>query len=454
MRMGMKAIFAGLAFFAAAMLVAAPVAEFTTQPSGVSVYVNGERRGAAIPTLQLSDLRPGETYRLRFDMPGYESAYRFFTMENRNTSTVVALSPEKGLLLVSSEPEGASITDESGNRLGQTPRLVTSLDAKDPHTLTLSKTGYQDARIRIAFDGRRPQIQKVALSVDSGTVEVTTEPAGASITINGVDFGRTPVKAEGVARGRAVISARMEGYRPLTKEVDIAAGYNVPVSFELTAIPGRMTLSSFPEGARFYLEDSPYPTKKNEPLGSDPVIVCDGLKPGAYRVRAEMKGYAALQRTIQIVPGADLKEEFRLKNIMGAVEFVTRPAGATIYVDGRKVGETVSTNPMASVSDAFIVRNLLAGEHDVRVVMHGHAAWTGYVTVNASETVQQQVRLAKVFTPDLRVYLSDETIEGVLVRDDGLTLTIEVQPDPKRATTINRIIPNDRILRREAIFAQ
>lgn len=453
MKKGFAMVLALQALLALSSVFAAPVAEFTTQPSGATVFVNGERKGAAIPTLQVMDLRPGETYRLRFTMPGYETVYQFFKMEEQNVSRIIPMTPEKGLLVVTSDPEGASIRDENGNMLGQTPRLVTSLDAKDVHTLVLSKLGYQDAQIRVNFDGRRPQIQTVPLTVDSGTVEITTVPAGASVTINGVDHGTAPAKATGVSRGRAVVAVSLAGYRPVTKTVEISAGYNPPITIELAAIAGSLSLSSVPTGARFYLEEEPFGSRKASPLGSDSVVVCEDLKPGLYRVRAEMKGYGTQSREIRIKPGESVKEEFRLESVMGALELVTNPAGATITVDGRRAGESTSSNPNATASDAFFVRNLMAGDHDVRVEKHGYATWTGHVTVNASETTQQQIRLTRVFTPDLRVYLSDETVEGVMVKDDGYTLTLEVSLGPKRPT-MNRLIPHDRIIKRERIFAQ
>lgn len=433
---------------------AAPVAEFTTQPSGASVFVNGVRRGAAIPTLQLTDLRPGETYRLRFMMPGYEPLYQFFTMDDQNVSRVVSLAPEKGLLVLHSEPQGASIRDANGNVLGQTPRVVTSLEASDVHTLVLSKLGYQDAQIRVAFDGRRPQFLTVPLTVDSGTVEITTVPAGADVTINGVACGKTPAKAEGVRRGRAVIAVSLDGYRPVTRTVEIAAGYNTPVAIELAAIAGSLALSSVPAGARFYLEEEPFGRAKASPLGSEPLVVCEDLKPGLYRVRAEMKGYGAQVREIRIKPGENAKEEFRLESVMGSLEFVTSPAGTTIYVDGRKVGETTSSEPNAAQSDAFFIRNVLAGEHDVRVEKYGYATWTKTVNVLASETTRlTAVSLNKVFTPDFRVVLSDETVEGVLVSDDGQAVMIEVSREANRPPA-KRLIPYDRIIRKERIFAQ
>ncbi len=449
----MKKGFFFLVLLAVTRAFAAPLAEFTVQPSGASVYVNGERRGAALPTLQLTDLRAGETYRLRFEADGYETAYRYFKMDPAGGALMVALNPETGLLLVASDPSGATIRDETGSVLGQTPRLVTTLSAKDPHTLTLSKLGYQDAKIRFAFDGRRPQLQNVTLTIDSGTLEVATVPAGATVTINGVDAGASPVKATGVRRGRAVVTAAHPGYRTATKTVDVTAGDNVPVTLELAPIPGKLSLSSVPEGARFYLESSPKNPKANDPLGSEPVVVCDGLAAGTYRIRAEMKGHATLTRDIPIGPGADVKEEFRLASTMGLIEFQTKPAGARVYVDGKKVGETVSSNPRKALSDPLLLRNVLAGEHDVRVECAGYATWTGTVTVHATETTPQRITLTKVFTPNLRVYLADEVIEGVLVSNGDRLLTIEVLSDPKRGSTINRTIPRELILKEEAIFA-
>ena len=130
------------------------------------------------------------------------------------------LSPEKGLLLVTTEPAGCDVSLD-GLSFGKTPRLITSLDAKDAHRLLLQKPGYQPRQIEVKFNGRLPLVKHESLIVDSGTIEVTSDPAGAEVTVNGISRGVTPLKVTGVPKGRAVVKFRLEGFAdetPLSTE--------------------------------------------------------------------------------------------------------------------------------------------------------------------------------------------------------------------------------------------
>ena len=113
--------------------------DVNTRPQGVTVYVDGKDRGAT--PLSVFDLKPGR-HHLRCTLAGYEEYDQFLTVEaGRPTSRDVEMVTVKGLLLVKSEPEGCNIS-VGGVSVGTTPRLITTLDAKDAHQVTLRKAGY------------------------------------------------------------------------------------------------------------------------------------------------------------------------------------------------------------------------------------------------------------------------------------------------------------------------
>ena len=433
-----------IAFFVLALLAlpsfaGMEIVEFTSQPAGAAVVVNGERRGTT--PLQLTDLRAGVAHHVRFELKNYVSVDDFLTLEpDAAVRKDVALEPVKGLLLLTSDPEGAEVT-QNGYSLGQTPRLITTLNAKDFHTLLLRKPGYQDGKLAVRFDGRRPLVQNVKLVLDSGVIDVRTDPEGAEVTVNGIACGTSPTTARDVNKGRVVVEVKKPGYRSATRELAVGAGDTQQVFVKLEPIPGTLRLTSIPSGARFYLDDTPL-------FGGTPCVK-EGLAPGTYRIRAELKGYATQERTVTLAHGQDLSEEFRLENVMGAFEFKTTPPGATVMIDGKRVGTSSSADPAADTSDVLVIRNQLAGDHEIRVEKAGYAPWSGHLTARASETVQKAIRLKKVFTPDLRVTLfSGEVIEGVRVSEDATSLILEVR------LGMTRPIPQELIRKREALFAQ
>ena len=135
---------------------------------------------------------------------------------------------------------------------------------------------------------------------------------------------------------------------------------------------------------------------------------------------------------------------------MGVLQIVTQP-GVTVYVDGRKKGVTSAASPDAKKCDPFRVRDLVEGEHELRLEMSGHGKVTESVMIEARQTKDVVIRLKEVFTPDTRVIFIDgePPLEGVKVSDSsrmGGVLTL------RQKDGMLRNIPAHRIDRQEAIF--
>jgi hypothetical protein len=84
----------------------------------------------------------------------------------------------------------------------------------------------------------------MALGVLAGcmtrTIEITSEPSGALVTLNDVEVGRTPVRAEFTYYGVYDVLLTREGYEPLRTSARARAPvYELPpVDLAANAIPG------------------------------------------------------------------------------------------------------------------------------------------------------------------------------------------------------------------------
>ena len=411
------ALAASLAFSTAAQETVQARVNVTSQPSGATVIVDGKDRGTT--PITLFDLRPGR-HHIKYRLAGYGEADRYVDTlrEGPFIEKNVVLQEIKGLLLLKTVPEGASIVID-GLTVGQTPRLVTHLSAKDVYNVRLRKAGYQDQTIQVRFDGRRPLVREETLVPASGTVNVMSDPAGAEVTVNGIVRGKTPVTVGDVPRGRAVVKFSLDGFEDEVRELAIKAGDVQTLSVPLRGRPGTLMLTSVPEGARFYVND--------EPRGRGPLAI-PGLKSGEYVVRAEMDGYASMTKTIAIDNGVSTSEEFRLSNVMGRLEVCTSPVGAQVWLDGRLVGMTKSKDADATFSDILAVENVLEGEHTLVVKKEGFADATLHPKVMSSQTTKcHRVRLARIFTPDTEIVTTRGTYTGVLVANTPDAVVMEVK---------------------------
>ena len=386
----------------------------TSQPSGVSVTVDGQDRG--VTPLMLFDLTPGR-HHVKYRMAGYVDRDRFINIvEGPNPEKNEVMQEEKGLLLLKTEPADCDIRID-GVSVGRTPRLITHLSTKDAYTVKLVKPGYQEQTITVKFDGRTPLVREETLVLDSGVIHITSDPSGANVSVNGIPKGQTPLLVSGVPKGRAVVKFALDGFKEEVRELEMRAGDRQELPIVLSALPGTLHLISIPSGARFYVND--------EIRGAGPLSI-PGLKPGDYLIRAEKEGFGTMTRTVTIANGESAREEFRMSNVMGRLEVRTDPVGASLILDGHTVGVTKAAAEDAVFSDVFAIENVLEGEHTLVIHKDGYEDVVRHPKVQNSQTLQARIRLKRIFVPDVEIVTARGSYRGVLVSNTPESVEVEV----------------------------
>jgi hypothetical protein len=122
------------------------------------------------------------------------------------------------------------------------------------YTVTFTRTGW-DPHTETVTVGREANT-RVAWTFPNGTLRITSTPAGASVTRDGVPLGRTPLTTS-LPPGPGRFEVGLEGFDPVVLPGRIAAG----ATLELSA--------QFPESQRIYRVDEvdrrPDPTKSGKP---------------------------------------------------------------------------------------------------------------------------------------------------------------------------------------------
>ena len=407
--------------------------DFTSQPDGATVVVDGMTRG--VTPLTLYDLAPGPRH-VRFELSNYEGVDEFmFLREGGAVSKNAVLSPVKGILLLETEPAGCDISLD-GVSFGKTPRLITSLDAKGAYRLLVQKPGYQPRTVEVKFNGRIPLVKNESLVIDSGIIEVTSEPAGAEVTVNGQPRGLTPTKVDGVPKGRATVEIKKNGFEDESRELSIVAGESQTLFVKLNGLPGTMSLSSIPDGARFYVND--------RPEGKGPISLT-GLKPGSYTIRVEKEGFATSTKTVSLENGGAIVEEFRLENVMGRIEVRTIPSGVEVFLDGSRIGITKAKSDDGGASEVFAIENVREGEHTLAFRCEGYAEVTKHPVVENRKTQTVTARLKRVFTPNVEITTDSGVHRGILISNTANGVEVEV------SLGITRTFPHSEVRKLEFI---
>lgn len=394
---------------------------FNSTPEGAQVFVDGVLKGKT--PFSIPEMTPEVASHIRMEMEDHEPFDTIYTPKKGESEPVFGkLQPMKGFLLLNSEPAGAQIVID-GYSKGETPLLITTLDVKKEHAIVLKKTGYLDNKIEVRFNGRRPLVRNVKLVLNSGVANITSDPQGAEVVLNGILRGTTPVVVSEIPNGRMTIVLKKDGYETLSREIAINAGDAPNLYYKLNPLPGKLNLTSVPAGVRFYIN--------GEPRGDGPIYLKD-LAPGTYTVKAEKDGFDPQTREIVVEKGATVNEEFRLLSNLAKLEIRTRPAGIEVEIDGRVIGRTKGSGDFTMWSESLIIPGLKAGEHTVRLKSRGYAEEIRHPVLNVSSTTSLKIPMKKVFTPDTRVITSTETIEGIRKSVTGSYITLEVKPGVER----------------------
>jgi len=386
--------------------------DIASQPTGATVLVDNQERG--VTPLILTDL-PAGPHLLQIAKKNFSDVFDTVALEPGVGKTAAfTLEPLTGILLITSVPNGCEVANK-GVSLGTTPLLVTTLES-GTHRLTVSSPGYQTKEIDVTLEGRTPVKQDVTLMSDSGTLDITSNPSGAEVLVNGISRGQTPCRIDRIPGGNVSIAIKANGFQTHTREVSLAAGEVQKIEVQLKPLPGTLRVVSIPDGARVYIDD--------EFKGETPFDLANA-KPSTYRVRVEKSGYDPVARNVTLEKGAAMTEEFRLAKNTGRIELVTAPANSTVLIDGKKVGITLSRgNDTTAVSDPLSLEDVIEGSHQIEIFRKGFAVQKRAIEIKRGETLTLQFKLVRQFIPNYEVTTTHSYYKGVLefANDEGIRL--------------------------------
>jgi len=154
-----------------------------------------------------------------------------------------------------------------------------------------------------------------------------------------------------------------------------------PVPQEAAVRGGRVTVRSTPDGALVTLDGAlagtTPTTLEDVPFGSHVLQVArPGYVPAVERIELSE---ATSTRTITVTL---LGGESSAGPAVGSLDVDSRPRGATVFVDGRRVGTTPAR-----------LADVTAGSHDVRIELPGYRTVRAQVTVERGRTARLAVTL-------------------------------------------------------------
>lgn len=296
-----------------------------TEPAAADIKLKG---GAVFRLADHYLVRPGD-YSVEAITPGYFAYNESFTVSNAdNQQLLIRLDKMPGTLQVTTGDRQADLILD-GELRGQTPLTVEGI-APGTHRIELKAARYLPESLDIDIEGLgKTQTLAVELEPAWGYVSLATSPPGADVLVAGEFRGQTPVRVEVLAAGESV-AVKLPGYKRWEKQLAVNPGETRELeTIALEPADGLVMISSRPAGATLLVNGS-Y-------RGITPLEV--QLPPQQdHRLQMFLDGYQSARRVLSVDSGTEQTVELVLQPELGKVQVSTRPTGAELYVDGRRLG--------------------------------------------------------------------------------------------------------------------
>ena len=250
-------------------------------------------------------------------------------------------------------------------------------------------TGMEDASReivrRIATGGQvqQPGLQQTGMPTTQvktyGNLDVTTNPSGANILLDGIDKGVTPKIIEKIETGPHNLVLVYPRYETLQKRIIVEEGKTIPISELLVPKTGSLSILSDPIGASVYLDGMP---KGKTPLDLSELLVKD------YMVRVELQDYEIKENRITVQYRQNTTQKYDLKPLPGKVTLITDPTEMNVKFGGRLY--------KSNATGLLLIELDPVGKHKLDFSKFGYEPLSKRIGVGANENKTLEISLNKL----------------------------------------------------------
>ncbi|MDP6433075.1 MAG: PEGA domain-containing protein, partial [Candidatus Scalindua sp.] len=313
-------------------------------PTNARIFLDGKEIDKT-PKI-IKNILPGK-HLLEARMDGYEDWGEVVDVEAYNDYALKAvLLAKPGSLSIKSKPTNATIYLD-GEEIGITPATITDLMPGE-YMLELKMDGYEVWSESINVETNIEETLTATLQLKTGSIMIDSEPANATIYLDGEKIGTTPdIIIRPVTPGKHKVEIRKDGYNVWSRSIEIDADKEKSLTAVLQSKTGSIMIESEPTKAMIYLD--------GEEVGITPDTLWY-IVPGKHEIIVEIDGYEVWSEIVDVEEDKQKTLTAALKTKTGSVAIESKPSNAAVYLDGEEVGKTPET-----------LRSIVPGTHEVEV---------------------------------------------------------------------------------------
>jgi archaellum component FlaG (FlaF/FlaG flagellin family) len=230
----------------------------------------------------------------------------------------------------------------------------------------------------------------------STRLDVTSQPPGATVSVDYKERGLSPLSLTDLAPGQHLIQVSKANHLDSFDSVVLETGVNRTANFKLDPMTGILLLTTTPDGCEVAL--------KGVSLGTTPLLITT-LECGTHRLTVSSPGYQPKAIDVILEGRTPVKQDVSLMSDSGTIAVTSDPSGAEVLVNGIARGKSPCR-----------VDRIPGGSFTLEVKAAGFQPHTRAISLAAGEvqTVAVQLKplpgtLRVVSIPEAgRVYIDDE----------------------------------------------
>jgi formylglycine-generating enzyme required for sulfatase activity len=252
-----------------------------------------------------------------------------------------------GLVTITTDPETRAHVLLDGMPFGETP-LADAEITPGLHRIELSADRYLPQLLEIEVAGASERQSVIAkLTPNWAPVTLRTQPAGATVLVDGEAVGVSPLEMQ-LTAGERSIEVRLSGYNAWSDKVLVSADTPLQLpDVRLSQADGRVEVGSSPTEANVSID--------GEFRGRTPLNL--RLTPGrTHTLTITKPGYETATRELSVAADSGRKVQIELTAQYGEIEVASTPNGAEVWVDGERRAATPAKLTLTGVSHEVEVR--------------------------------------------------------------------------------------------------
>lgn len=271
-----------------------------SEPKGADVYLNEEPVGKTL----YQNEHPVGKYTWRVQLMNYKTQTGTFELKSGEAERLVlALVPDYGEVIISSNPEAGMSVALDGYDRGVTTPCTLSFVPSGHHKITLTDEWYETKELEVdVVEGEQTRLV-VNMNPTFARLDIAA-PEGAEIFVNN-EFEGVQSWSGRVRPGAMNVRVVQEGFKEYTKKLVLRVGEHQKMNVELEPRIGRLRVVSEPYGAEILVDGKAYGTSPRTitdlNIGNRTVeLFKEGYDPKTFKVEIEEDQTADLNATLEV----------------------------------------------------------------------------------------------------------------------------------------------------------